>query len=356
MSKRVLFIDRDGTLIEEPDDFQVDAVEKVKLVPNVIHALSRLKAAGFRFVMVSNQDGLGTPSFPEAQFQAAQTHTEALFRSQDIEFDEMFFCPHFEHDNCTCRKPATGLLSAYLASTALDTAQCAVIGDRDTDLQLAENLQIRGFKINAETSAQDWQAIADELCLQPRRGTCTRITNETNIKVELALDGDTPVHINTGLGFFDHMLEQIARHASIALRIECSGDLHIDEHHSVEDVALALGEALRKALGDKRGIARYGHSIPMDESRADALLDLSGRAATQFSGEFKRDAVGGMSIEMVRHFFQSLASALGAAIHIQVKGDNAHHMVEACFKAFGRALGQACAREGNAVPSTKGTL
>lgn len=351
--RKVLFVDRDGTLIEEPDDFQVDSVGKVSLVPGVMNALQSLRDAGFDIVMVSNQDGLGTDSFPHQQFDEAHKFMLRLFASQGITFSEIFICPHLPADGCECRKPATGLLTAYLAATHLDLANCAVIGDRETDMELANRLGMTGFLIGTKW---DWSTIAQELCLRPRRGTVERITSETRIEVAVNLDVDDGTRIATGIGFFDHMLEQIGRHAELGLKVTCNGDLHIDEHHSVEDVALALGDALKQALGTKHGVQRYGFTLPMDESLASVALDLSGRPAFKFDDNFARDIVGGLSIEMVRHFFQSLATALGASIHISVHGDNAHHMVEACFKGMGKVLGQAIRREGSALPSTKGVL
>ncbi len=351
--RKVLFIDRDGTLIAEPADYQVDAIAKVALMPGVIRALQDIVAQGFELVMITNQDGLGTDAFPQAQFDPAHDHMLQLFSSQGIEFAETFICPHMPDAGCECRKPATGLLTAYLAKTALDLEQCAVIGDRSTDMELAKRLGVPGFLIGAEWN---WPAIAAELCQRPRRAQIERVTNETRILVDVNLDAANTAEFATGIGFFDHMLEQIGRHANIGLRVRCTGDLHIDDHHSVEDVGLALGEALKKALGGKQGIARYGFTLPMDESLASVALDLSGRPAFEFSGTFQRDAVGGLTIEMVRHFFQSLSTALGAAIHMDVTGDNAHHMVEACFKGMGKVLGQAVARSGNALPSTKGLL
>ena len=356
MTARVLFVDRDGTLIEEPDDLQVDRVDKVRLIPDVIVSLLRLRDGGYRFVMVTNQDGLGTGSFPQADFEAAHAHTLALFESQGIHFDEVLICPHLPDSGCDCRKPATGLVAPYLARQPIDASASAVVGDRATDVTLAERLGLRGFRLGHGPDTWQWPAIADELTLAPRRATVTRTTKETDISVGLSLDTTTPVRIDTGIGFFDHMLEQIARHGGYSIEIRCAGDLEIDEHHSVEDVALALGEAFRRALGEKRGIARYGFTVPMDEARAEVLIDLSGRPISHFAGAFERDAVGGLSIEMVRHFFHSLAMSLGAAIHVRVDGDNAHHMVEGCFKALGRALAQATRRDGAAIPSSKGSL
>ncbi len=354
--RRVLFIDRDGTLIEEPPDEQVDRLDKLRLVPGVIPALLRLKDAGYRFVLVSNQDGLGTDSFPEADFRAPHDHMLALFGSQGIEFDEQFICPHRPSDGCHCRKPATGLLTRYLAANSLDLERSAVIGDRETDLQLAEAIGVPGLRIGADGVGLDWAEIAHRLVALPRRATVRRATRETRIDVTVDLDREGGTSVATGLGFFDHMLEQIATHGGFSLDVRCEGDLHVDEHHSVEDVALALGEAIRQALGDKRGIGRFGFLLPMDEARANIALDLSGRPFFVFEGRFPRERVGEMPTELVGHFFRSLAQALGATLHIEVTGENAHHMVEVCFKGLGRALRQAIRIEGAALPSTKGSL
>jgi imidazoleglycerol-phosphate dehydratase/histidinol-phosphatase len=357
MAIRTLFLDRDGTLIEEPDDFQVDALEKVRLVPGVIPALLELARAGYRFVMVSNQDGLGTEAFPEDRFRACQDHVLALFASQGIGFDEIFICPHLADDGCECRKPRAGLLTRYLAETDLDLAASAVIGDRPTDLELAERIGVRGLRLDAGGAREHtWPGIVDTLCRAERTSTVRRKTAETDIRVTVNLDTAEPIEVATGIGFFDHMLEQVAKHGGFALMLACTGDLEIDEHHTVEDTAICLGTALREALGAKRGIGRYGFVVPMDESEARVSLDLSGRARFAFSADFGRERVGELATEMVEHFFRSLSDALGAALHIEVTGDNAHHMVEACFKAVGRALRRAVRREGDELPSTKGTL
>jgi len=354
---KVLFIDRDGTLVEEPEDNQVDSVEKVRLTRDVISALLSLKSAGYRFVMVSNQDGLGTDSFPQSNFESAHNHILHLFSSQGIDFDEVFICPHLDDDNCGCRKPKSGLLTRYLASTSLDMDASAVIGDRQTDLELADNLGLRGFLIGSDdTFEQSWHGVSSALRAGERLATVERKTRETDIRVTVALDRSGPISIETGIGFFDHMLEQIAKHGGFGLQLACTGDLDVDEHHTVEDCAICLGTALRKALGDKRGIGRYGFLLPMDESEAKVALDLSGRGNFAFKGEFSRELIGGLPAELVPHFFQSLSEALGAALHIEVSGENAHHMVEACFKSTGRALRQAIRIEGDDTPSTKGTL
>lgn len=355
MSQKVLFIDRDGTLIEEPADEQVDALEKVRLVEGVIPALLALKDAGFRFVMVTNQDGLGSTSFPQAEFDRCQDHILSLFKSQGIDFDPVLICPHFAADACDCRKPKTGLLTRFLAATSIDTENSAVIGDRESDMQLARNLGLRGLEVSA-ASGQDWNTARALLVSGQRTATITRNTRETRITVDVNLDEVAPVSVVSGIGFLDHMLEQIASHGAFSLQLSCNGDLQIDEHHTVEDAAICLGSALRQALGEKHGIGRYGFVVPMDESEARVSIDLSGRAAFLFDGSFSREQVGGLPTELVPHFFQSLADSLGAALHIEVFGENNHHMIEACFKCVGRALRQALQIVDNELPSTKGVL
>lgn len=355
--QKTLFIDRDGTLIEEPADNQVDALSKVRLVPDVITALLRLRDAGFRFVMVTNQDGLGTDRFPQDAFDDCQQHVIALFESQGILFDRVFVCPHLDSDACDCRKPRTGLLTRYLAETALDVSRSAVIGDRDSDLELAANLGLPGFLIRpGEGIDRSWPGVAAQLLATRRRRSLERKTHETHIRATVDLEVQQPVAIDTGIGFYDHMLEQVARHGGFSLQLSCSGDLRVDEHHTVEDTAISVGTVLRQALGDKRGIARYGFLLPMDESEAKVSLDLSGRPYFVFAGAFPRDRVGGLPTELVPHFFRSLAESLGAALHIEVRGENTHHMVEACFKGLGRALREAIRQDGVDLPSTKGTL
>ena len=352
--RRILFLDRDGTLIEEPADFQIDSLAKFRLVPGVIPALLKLQAAGYEFVMVSNQDGLGSDSFPLADFEPPQRLLLEILESQGIRFSAIHIDPHFEQQNAPTRKPGIGMLLDYLRSGELDFERSAVIGDRETDLQLARNLGVRGFRLGPDHD--DWATIAHRLADAPRVAAVERETSETRIRVNVDLDREARAEVATGIGFFDHMLEQIGRHGGFALTLTCAGDTHIDEHHSIEDSALALGEALRKALGDKRGIARYGFTLPMDEALASAALDLSGRACLVFDGTFPRSEVGGMATEMVSHFFRSLCDSLGANLHLSVRGENTHHMVEACFKVFARALRQAIRREGDAIPSTKGSL
>lgn len=352
---KVVFLDRDGTLIHEPSDEQVDRLEKVALVDGAIPALLRLRDAGYEFVMVSNQDGRGTPAFPEEDFQRVQNFVLAVFRSQGIVFREVFICPHTARDNCACRKPRTGLLTGFLSATPLDRSASVVIGDRATDMELAANLGLRGILIDP-SDPNAWPGVAHALLDLPRTASVRRETRETRIECAVDLDAEEPIRIRTGIGFFDHMLEQLARHGGFSLILACDGDLQVDEHHTVEDVSLALGEALRNALGDKRGIGRYGFVLPMDEARAQVSIDLSGRAYFVFEGSFPRPEVGQLPTELVPHFFRSLADSLGAALHISISGENTHHMVEACFKGTGRALRQALTRRGSALPSTKGVL
>ncbi len=351
----VLFIDHDGTLVEEPPDNQVDSLEKIRFMPGVFAALNELSAAGYRLVIVSNQDGLGTPAHPTARFEHAHRFILDAFGSQGVHFENTFICPHLPADECECRKPRTGLLRDFLRDGKVDLAASAVIGDRDTDLELARNLGIRGLKVRIDgTAQQTWPAIVHELTA--RRASVERVTKETRIAVAVDLDAAGPVSITTGIGFFDHMLEQLAKHGGFAMTLTCRGDLAVDEHHTVEDCALAIGETLRKALGRKLGINRYGFLLPMDEARTQVAIDLSGRAYAVFEGRFGREEVGGLATELIPHFFRSLADSLGAALHISVTGENTHHMIEACFKGTGRALRQAFRREGRELPSTKGVL
>ncbi|MDT8450753.1 MAG: bifunctional histidinol-phosphatase/imidazoleglycerol-phosphate dehydratase HisB [Wenzhouxiangellaceae bacterium] len=352
--RKLLFVDRDGCLIEEPADEQVDSFDKFRLMPGVIPALLKLKAAGYRFVLVSNQDGLGTDAFPSEHFEGPHRLLMQILASQGIEFEAEHIDPSLPTDNSPNRKPGVGMLLEYLRDPNLDRERSAVVGDRETDLQLAGNMGLKGYRVGPE--GMGWDELAAALVDAPRTARVSRMTNETAIEVEVNLDQAAPVAVDTGVGFFDHMLDQLAAHGGFALKLGCTGDLHIDEHHTVEDCALALGEALDRALGDRHGIGRYGFTLPMDETLADVAVDLSGRPAFVFDGEFPRESVGGLHTEMVRHFFASLAQALRCAIHIRVTGDNTHHMVEACFKALGRALRPALARDEGGVPSTKGML
>jgi imidazoleglycerol-phosphate dehydratase/histidinol-phosphatase len=352
---KILFIDRDGTLLDEPADEQVDRYEKFRLVPGAIGALRRLVDAGYELVMVSNQDGLGSARFPEVDFEGPQRLLLEILAGEGVRFREILIDRSLPDDNAPTRKPRLGLVRHYLGPHALDRDRSAVVGDRLTDLELAENLGVRGLRIGADG---DWPAIAHVLIDAPRTASFERRTRETRVSVRVDLDNAAPPSVETGIGFFDHMLEQLGVHGGFALDLRCAGDLHIDEHHTVEDSALALGHALRNALGERRGIGRYGFVLPMDESLAHAAIDLSGRAFFAFSGAFPRDRVGGLPSELVPHFFRSLADALGATLHLEVRGENTHHMIEACFKVVGRVLAQALALTGAAanVPSSKGVL
>jgi imidazoleglycerol-phosphate dehydratase/histidinol-phosphatase len=355
--RRILFLDRDGTLNEEVSDEQVDSLAKVRLMPGVVPALLELKRAGFAFVMVTNQDGLGTQSFPRESFELAHRFIMDLFESQGIEFEAVCICPHFKREDCACRKPKLGMIAGFLAANDIDKQHSFMIGDRDTDLEFAANLGVQGLRIRlGGDPSETWPAIVARIIGQARRAQIRRQTKETDIAVEVDLSREGPSAIATGLGFFDHMLEQIAKHGGFALTLQCTGDLRIDEHHTVEDCALALGAALREALGDKRGIARYGFLLAMDEAEAQVALDLSGRPFFVWEGKFNRERVGELPTELVPHFFRSLSESLGAALHVSVRGENSHHMIESCFKAVGRSLRQAIRMEGAELPSTKGTL
>jgi imidazoleglycerol-phosphate dehydratase / histidinol-phosphatase len=356
-ARRVVFLDRDGTLNEEVADEQIDSLAKIRLMPGVIPALLELQRAGFAFVMVTNQDGLGTANFPRESFEAAHRFILDLFHSQGIEFEAVFICPHFKREDCACRKPKLGMVRGFLDANAVDKTRSFMIGDRDTDLEFAANLGVQGLRITLGGRAEEtWPAIAARILGQARRARVHRKTKETDISVEVDLSSEGPSVIASGVGFFDHMLEQIARHGGFALNLKCTGDLQIDEHHTVEDCALALGAALKEALGDKQGIARYGFLLAMDEAEAQIALDLSGRPYFVWEGKFNRERVGELPTELVPHFFRSLAQSLGAALHITVRGENSHHMIESCFKGVGRSLRQAIRLDGEGIPSSKGTL
>ena len=350
-----LFIDRDGTLIEEPADEQVDSLEKLQFMPGVFTALNQLQNAGYTLVLISNQDGLGTSSFSEESFNIPQKMMLQIFKSQGIQFEAILICPHWGSDKCDCRKPKLGLVMDYLKNQTINIKNSFVIGDRESDCQLAHNMGIQSIQIGTAPTF-NWIDIANTILNRPRTARIQRKTNETNITVDINLDKQNDINIETGIGFFDHMLEQLFKHSGFSGQIQCHGDLIIDDHHTVEDIAIALGEGFKEALGNKRGIERYGFLLPMDEAQAQIAIDLSGRAYCRFEGSFQRDSINGLSTEMIPHFFYSFAQGLQGTLQISVTGSNSHHQAEACFKGLGRVLRQAIKREGNELPSTKGVL
>lgn len=379
-AKRVLFIDRDGTLIKEaPPTYQIDDWGKLEFYPQVFQYMSRIAAEfDYELVMVSNQDGLGTESFPESTFWPIQNFVTKSFEDEGVHFSAGFFDRTFPKDNAPTRKPNTGMLTQYLNNPAYDIANSYVIGDRITDVQLAKNLGCKAVWLNNDASlgaaeindtvealkttialeTTNWKSIYEFFKLGMRTVVHDRNTSETKIHVELNLDGSGKANVYTGLGFFDHMLDQIARHGKMDLVIETKGDLHIDEHHTIEDTGIALGEAFGKALADKRGMERYGFALPMDEAEAKVLIDFGGRNWIVWNAEFKREKIGEMPTEMFFHFFKSFSDAAKCNLNIECKGDNEHHKIEAIFKAFAKAIKMAVKRDplSNYLPSTKGVL
>ena len=351
--KKAIFIDRDGTLLREPADEQIDALDKVEFVPGAISGLRALTGLGYELVMASNQDGLGTPSFPEETFWPAQNLLLKTLEGEGIRFDDILIDPSMPEEHSPNRKPGTGMFGKYLDGS-YDLAASWVIGDRETDRRLAENLGAKALLVGE----LDWAQIAETIRSTERSAVVARKTAETDIYVRVDLDGRGPSGVDTGLKFFDHMLTQLIHHGGIALEIRCKGDLEVDEHHTMEDVGIALGEALREALGDKRGIDRYGFALPMDESRAIVLLDFGGRSELVWDAQFTREYVGDTPTEMFRHFFKSLSDAMRANLYIQARGENNHHLAEAVFKALARSLKQAVARNvfSYDLPSSKGLL
>lgn len=366
--KKVLFIDRDGTLIYEPEDFQIDSFEKLKFLPQVFTYLGKIaRELEYELVMVSNQDGLGTKNFPEETFHPVQSFILQTLESEGVKFSDICIDRSFEHENKPTRKPNTGMLTKYF-SDEYDLKNSFVIGDRLTDCKLAENIGAKAIFIKNNNFqpektadvfvAENWREIYEVLKLPTRKVSHRRMTKETNILVELNLDGSGKAEIATGIAFFDHMLEQIARHGAIDLKIEAKGDLHIDEHHTIEDVGITLGEAFNLALQDKRGMERYGFTLPMDDCLAQVAVDFGGRNWIVWEADFKREKIGEMPTEMFFHFFKSFSDKALCNLNIKAEGTNEHHKIEAIFKAFAKAIKMAVRRDiaSDALPSTKGTL
>lgn len=361
--KKVLFIDRDGTLvIEPPVDYQLDSLEKLEFYPQVFQYLSKIsKELEYEIVMVTNQDGLGTESFPENTFWPAQNKIIQAFENEGVNFSEIFIDRSFPEDNAPTRKPRTGMLTQYIKGN-YDLENSFVIGDRESDIELAQNLGSKGIFIgesndNAALSTSSWKDIYTFLKEQNRTAKIVRNTSETQISVELNLDGEGKSNISTGIGFFDHMLDQISKHGGVDLDIEVKGDLYVDEHHTMEDVAIALGEAFKSALGQKKGIARYGFLLPMDDCLAQVAIDFGGRSWLVWGADFKREMIGEMPTEMFMHFFKSFSDGAQCNLNIQADGSNEHHKIEAIFKGFARAIRMAVAQTSDfSIPSTKGTL
>ena len=355
--KRILFIDRDGTLIEEPADEQIDSFGKLKFVRGVFRNLHFIREhTDFEFVMVSNQDGLGTEAFPEDTFWPVDNFILQTLEGEGITFDEILIDPHFPEDNAPTRKPNTGLVEKYMKNPDYDIANSYVIGDRETDRQFAKNIGCQSLILSDEGIT--WDKIAELLFAGERTAEVKRTTKETDIYIKVGLDGTGRCDISTGLGFFDHMLEQIGKHGSIDLTIHTKGDLEVDEHHTIEDTALALGECILKALGDKRGIERYGYSLPMDDCLCSVALDFGGRPWLVWDAEFHREKIGEMPTEMFLHFFKSLSDAARMNLNIKAEGENEHHKIEGIFKALARSLKMAVRRDiyHYELPSTKGML
>lgn len=355
MKKKCLFIDRDGTIIKEPADEQVDSFDKFEFVPNAIGCLAFLrKKLDFEFVMVSNQDGLGTSSYPEDTFWPTHNMMLSVLKSEGVEFDDILIDRSFPEDNAPTRKPRTGMLGKYM-SDEYDLSECYVIGDRQSDAQLAENLGCKSFVLSENL---DWKKITELIFAGERQAEVHRVTKETDVFVGINVDGNGNADINTGLGFFDHMLEQIAKHGNIDLKIKVKGDLYVDEHHTIEDTGLALGECLYKALGSKRGMERYGYSLPMDDCLCQVALDFGGRPWLVWDAEFKREKIGEMPTEMFLHFFKSLSDSAKMNLNIKAEGENEHHKIEGIFKSFARSLKMAVRRDiyNYQLPSSKGVI
>lgn len=361
---KTAFLDRDGTLIVEPPGGVIDSLEALDLIPGVIQGLLLLIGAGYDLVMVTNQDHLGSEGYPLATFELVQNRLLRILGGEGIRFSHLFICPHGPRECCGCRKPERGLIDAYLREHAPDLQRSVVIGDRESDVQLGQRIGCRTARLTREPTAADI-ALPDflEICRRivrlERSATAARRTNETEISVSVALDGSGDAAISTGIGFFDHMLEQLSRHSGIDMSVSARGDLHVDEHHTVEDTGIVLGQALRAALGEKRGIERYGFLLPMDDALAQVAIDLGGRPYLSLDAAFRRERVGDLPTELVEEFLRALANGLRANIHVSARGRNDHHTIESIFKALARSLGCAVRqREGNMalLPTTKGTL
>lgn len=355
--QKILFIDRDGTLIEEPDDEQIDSFAKLKFVKGVFKNLGFIRSnLDFRFVMVSNQDGLGTEAFPENTFWPVHNFMMKTFEGEGVIFDDVLIDRHFPEDNSPCRKPGTGMLTDYIGNPAYDMEGSYVIGDRETDRQLAENIGCKALILGKD--GVDWNKITEILFAGERIAAVKRVTKETDIEVCINVDGTGCCDISTGIDFFDHMLEQIGRHGMMDLTIHADGDLNVDEHHTIEDTAIVLGECIGKALGNKRGIERYGYCLPMDDCLCQVAIDFGGRPWLVWNADFRREKIGEMPTEMFLHFFKSLSDAAKINLNIKAEGDNEHHKIEGIFKAFARALRMAVRRDiyHFELPTTKGTL
>ena len=355
--KRVIFVDRDGTIAAEPYDEQIDSLEKLTFVPGAIGALSSIAELDYELVIASNQDGLGTDSFPEETYWPAHLKILETLKGEGVTFDDELIDRSFPEDNAPGRKPRTGMFGKYLTGE-YDLAHSFVIGDRDTDRQLADNLGAQFLLIDAADPRGSWRRAAEAVRSSARTASVVRTTRETDIDLHLDLDGKGQSGVDTGLKFFDHMLTQLIHHGGLALKLTCKGDLEVDEHHTIEDVGIAFGQALKEALGDKVGIDRYGFALPMDECRALVLIDFGGRSELVWDVKFTREYVGDVPTEMFKHFFKSLSDAAGCNLYIQAKGGNNHHLAEAVFKAFARSVKAAARRDvfSGALPSSKGLL
>ncbi len=355
--KRILFIDRDGTIIKEPADEQVDSFEKLEFVPGALKSLAFIREKlDFEFVMVTNQDGLGTSAFPEDTFWPVHNFMLRTLEGEGITFDDILIDRHYPQDNAPTRKPNIGLVEKYIADSEYDIVSSYVIGDRDTDRQFAENIGCKAMIIGRD--GLTWAKIAELLFAGERTAEVSRSTKETQIYMKVCLDGNGQCDIDTGLPFFDHMLEQIGKHGHVDLAIKVKGDLDVDEHHTIEDTAIALGECLLKALGNKRGIERYGYCLPMDDSLCSVAIDFGGRPWLVWNAEFRREKIGNVPTEMFPHFFKSLSDSAKMNLNIKAEGHNEHHKIEAIFKAFARSLRMAVRRDiyNYDLPSTKGML